>query len=710
MKNICVIGTGYVGLPTAACFADLGNRVVTVDIDERKVEKLKRGEMPIYEPGLEELVERNVKSGRLSFTTSYDEGLENADFVFICVGTPSAVDGEADLKYVRAAAQTIAEKMKAPLIVVNKSTVPVGTGDWTTDIIQRAQPHPIDFAVVSCPEFLREGSAITDFMMPDRTVLGSVNRQAAESVAELYAPLKAPTVITDLRTAEMIKYASNAFLATKISFINEISIICERLGADVTEVARGMGFDKRIGEKFLQAGVGYGGSCFTADETIFALNSPNVIAERIEDYFDKVSAPEIEGDVVTVKVPEGKRVLGFDLTTGKPTLSDVRAITRRPYTGVMVTIQTSMGRELTVTGDHPVIVFSSDSQNPFRIIPAVDVAPGDQVTALMQLPEMVSPTGYNELIVDALKGAKVTSGLGVTLIAVTTVSKKRLDELVIAFQRLGVIPKVKIAVTTGSGENLYSLEIAEHNHSIVLNALLDSVQSGASYPLNRLEKHTSSYTILTVQEVSYQFVNTHVYSLETSTETVIGSSGLINHNCFPKDVKALANMALTHGMHPQLLNAVMEINDFQRKHIILKVRDLVGGNLEGKVIAVLGLAFKENTDDTRESPALTVVRSLMNQGASVRAYDPMAMENVASELKGVVLCETPYEVAENADVIVMLTPWNEFKQLDMGRIRQSMKTPIMVDGRNMYDPETMRKHGFVYRGVGRGFNGEGTAE
>ncbi len=437
MKNICVIGTGYVGLPTAGCFADLGNRVVTVDIDERKIQRLLAGQMPIYEPGLEELVERNVKAGRLSFTTSYEEGLRDAEYVFICVGTPSAVDGEADLKYVRAAAQTIAQTMTHPMIIINKSTVPVGTGDWTAEIISKSQPKPIDFAVVSCPEFLREGSAISDFMKPDRTVLGSNDLKAAEAVAELYEPLNAPIIITDLRTAEMIKYASNAFLATKISFINEISIICERLGADVTEVARGMGYDKRIGSQFLQAGVGYGGSCF------------------------------------------------------------------------------------------------------------------------------------------------------------------------------------------------------------------------------------------------------------------------------PKDVKALANMALTHGMHPQLLNAVMEINDFQRKHIILKIRDLLGGSLEGKTVGVLGLAFKENTDDTRESPASTVVRSLLNQGAHVKAYDPMAMEHAIRELNGIIPCKSAYEAAEGVDALVILTPWNEFKNLDFERIRRTMREPILVDGRNLYDPETMRQHGFVYRGVGRGYNGEG---
>ncbi|MGJ3237708.1 MAG: UDP-glucose dehydrogenase family protein [Anaerolineae bacterium] len=437
MRNICVIGSGYVGLVTGTCFADLGNNVTTVDIDEKKIEGLHRGEMPIYEPGLEELVERNVKAERLHFTTSYEEGLKDAEFVFICVGTPSAVDGEADLKYVRSAAQTIGEKMTHPLIIVNKSTVPVGTGDWTADIIHSSQPEPIDFAVVSCPEFLREGSAITDFMNPDRNVFGSTDREAAKRVAGLYEPLGAETVITDIRTSEMIKYASNAFLATRISFINEMSIICERLGADVTEVARGMGFDKRIGPHFLNAGVGYGGSCF------------------------------------------------------------------------------------------------------------------------------------------------------------------------------------------------------------------------------------------------------------------------------PKDVKALANMALTHGMHPQLLNAVMEINDFQRKQIGLKVRELLDNNLEGKVIGVLGLAFKPNTDDIREAPALTVARTLMNQGAHVRAYDPVAMENVKVEMPNIELVDNPYSVADGADVLILMTEWNEFKQLDLARLKSLMKQPIIVDGRNMYSPERMHDEGFVYRGVGRGFNGEG---
>jgi UDPglucose 6-dehydrogenase len=266
MSKICVIGTGYVGLVTGTCFADLGNYVHCLDIDETRISKLHKGIMPIYEPGLQQLVEQNVKAGRLIFTTNYSDALKDAEIAFIAVGTPSGVDGEADLQYVRQAAESIAELVDSEIIVVNKSTVPVGTGDWVAEVIQKKRNgRQLELNVVSNPEFLREGSAINDFMQSDRVVLGSENRSAAEKVAELYSPLRCPVLITDLRTAEMIKYASNAFLATRISFINEIANVCEELGADVKVVAQGMGLDKRIGSAFLDAGLGWGGSCFPKD-------------------------------------------------------------------------------------------------------------------------------------------------------------------------------------------------------------------------------------------------------------------------------------------------------------------------------------------------------------------------------------------------------------------------------------------------------------
>jgi len=440
MKNIAVAGTGYVGLVTGTCFANLGNKITCIDISEEKIAMLQRGETPIYEPGLSELIQRNVKAGRLHFTTSYDEALADADFVFICVGTPSGVDGEADLRYVRMAAETIAETMDHPLIVVNKSTVPVGTGDWVADIISRKQPAPIDFAVVSCPEFLKEGSAIADFMAADRVVLGSLNADAAEKVAQLHLPLRAPILVTDLRTAEMIKYASNAFLATRISFINEIATICEKLGADVREVAAGMGYDKRIGPHFLNAGLGYGGSCF------------------------------------------------------------------------------------------------------------------------------------------------------------------------------------------------------------------------------------------------------------------------------PKDVKALEHMALVQGSHPSLLRAVMEINRDARRWAVITLRNLLGGKLEDKRIGLLGLAFKPNTDDLREAPAMEIGHLLMNEGAHVSGYDPVAMVHAGKMNPRLRLAEDPYELAQGVDALLVVTEWDEFKHLDMRRIKEGMAQPILVDGRNIYDPEQMAALGFTYRAVGRGNGANGYNE
>jgi len=432
MKNIAVAGTGYVGLSTGTCFADMGNKVTCIDISEEKINMLRQGKVPIYEPGLSELILRNVKAGRLHFTTNYAEAMVDADYVFICVGTPSGVDGEADLQYVRMAAQSVAQHMQHPMIVVNKSTVPVGTGDWVADIITRSLPEPMQFDVVSCPEFTREGSAIHDFMNPDRVVLGSRNPDAAEKVAQLHLPLRTRIVITDLRTAEMIKYASNAFLATKISFINEIAAICEKLGADVQEVAVGMGYDKRIGPHFLNAGLGYGGSCF------------------------------------------------------------------------------------------------------------------------------------------------------------------------------------------------------------------------------------------------------------------------------PKDVKALEHMALVHGSHPSLLRAVIDINRDARRWALLTLRDLLGGRITDRRIGIMGLAFKPNTDDLREAAALDISRMLQNEGAFVSAYDPVAMAGAARMNSELHLVEDPYELADNADALLVCTEWNEFKQLDLARIKNSMRQPIMVDGRNLYEPEKMHELGFIYRAVGRG--------
>ncbi|MHB8509064.1 MAG: UDP-glucose dehydrogenase family protein [Candidatus Dormibacteria bacterium] len=425
------MGSGYVGLSTGACLADLGNSVIALDINEDRIRALRRGRVPFYEPGLSEMILRNHRGGRLSFTSSYPEALRDAEFVFLAVGTPMGKRGDADVSAVKSAARSIGENLDHPLVVINKSTVPIGTGDLVTQIITAARPHEIPFAVVSNPEFLREGSALADFMNPDRVVLGAHDPKSAAAVAELYRPLEAPVLITDLYTAEMIKYASNAFLATKISFINEMARICERLEADVTVVAEGMGMDKRIGRGFLDAGIGYGGSCF------------------------------------------------------------------------------------------------------------------------------------------------------------------------------------------------------------------------------------------------------------------------------PKDVKALTRMAEQMGYHPELLQSVMDINQDQRRLVVDRLRELLG-SLRGQNIGVLGLSFKPNTDDIRDAPALDIIDSLLQKGAKVTVYDPAAMPNARLHLNGgVVFAKDAYGAARKADAIAVLTEWNEFRGLDLDRVKRLMRRPVIVDGRNIWEPSEMRERGFVYKGIGR---------
>ena len=429
--NITVVGTGYVGLTTGVCFADLGNSVTCIEINPEKLELLRSGKSPIYEPGLEELQERNMRAGRLRFTDDYTVGMAEARLIFITVGTPMGDDGAADLTYVKAAARGIGQHLTRDAIIIDKSTVPVGTGDMVFTIIAEHATPGVSFAVVSNPEFLREGSALSDFFRPDRIVLGSTDRKAAEEVAELHAPLGTQVIITDLRTAEMIKYASNAFLATRISFINEIAQICEKLGADVREVARGMGADKRIGPHFLDAGLGYGGSCF------------------------------------------------------------------------------------------------------------------------------------------------------------------------------------------------------------------------------------------------------------------------------PKDVLALHHMAASSGCHPQLLQAVMDINQSARDRFVSRVQTLLG-DLSDKCVGVLGLSFKPNTDDMREAPSIDIIKALQAGGVRVKAYDPVAMANAGEFVPEVTFCATAYDVAKEADALLLVTEWNEFKQLNWEKIRSFMRQPIVIDGRNLYDPAEMAARGFVYWGVGRG--------
>ncbi len=429
--NICVIGTGYVGLVTGCVFSDLGNDVICVDKNPEKVAMLRRGEMPIYEPGLEELVKRNVDDKRLSFTEDVASAVENSEVVFICVGTPPLPSGDPDMSFIQECAKTIAASLNRYKVIVNKSTVPVGTGDMVREIIETNRRRPVDFDVVSNPEFLREGSAIKDTLEPDRIVIGAPNKLVAMKILELYAPLERPMIITDVASAEMIKYASNAFLATKISFANSIANICDAVGADVIQVIKGMGMDQRIGSAFLNAGLGYGGSCF------------------------------------------------------------------------------------------------------------------------------------------------------------------------------------------------------------------------------------------------------------------------------PKDSSALLRTAEKNGFDFALLRAVIEVNKDMPIRFIDRMRTAMDGSFKGKTIGVLGLAFKPNTDDMRDAKSVEIIASLLADGATVKAYDPIAIENTRPIFPQITYTKNAYDAAEGADALVIVTEWNEFKLLNMEKIHDSMAKPLIFDGRNIYDPVKLRRTGFEYHCVGR---------
>jgi UDPglucose 6-dehydrogenase len=431
--NICIIGTGYVGLVTGACLAEFGMSLVCVDNDRQKIELLRQGKVTIHEPGLEDLVAKNMREGRLSFSTSIEEGVKSSLVIFIAVGTPSDADGSADLKFVEEVAEEIARNMDGYKVVVVKSTVPVGTCRRLKQLIKDRQVRPTPFDIVSNPEFQREGSAIEDFMRPDRVTIGAESEQAVAIMKDIYSALyiiETPFVITSLETAEMIKYASNSFLATKISFINEIANLCEAVGADVHHVARAMGLDGRIGKKFLHPGPGYGGSCF------------------------------------------------------------------------------------------------------------------------------------------------------------------------------------------------------------------------------------------------------------------------------PKDTRALWKMAQESGYSFKILDAVIKANEEQKKRMVGKIIEKVG-DLKGKTIGVLGLAFKPNTDDIRESSSIVIIQGLLDMGAKVKAFDPAAMEEAKAVLPGIEFGKDAYDVARGADALVLATEWNQFRRLDLTHIKELLKAPVFIDLRNVYDPDQMKRLGFDYCGVGR---------
>lgn len=428
--NIIVIGTGYVGLVSGTCLAEMGHRVVCIDNDQGKIRTLKSGKMPIYEPGLEELVHKNVKAKRLSFSTSIADSIAKADAAFIAVGTPPRSDGSADLSYVENVAREIASNMKKYLVIVEKSTVPVETCEWIKKTVLRYNRKKVAFDIVSNPEFLREGTAVQDFLKPDRVVVGAESARARDIMKKIYDPLKAPIHFTDPKSAELIKHASNSFLATKISYINAVANLCEQVGANVEDVAQGMGADKRIGRSFLNAGCGFGGFCF------------------------------------------------------------------------------------------------------------------------------------------------------------------------------------------------------------------------------------------------------------------------------PKDLEAFAWISKKLGVDFPILESVRKINEDQKSKLVRKVEEALW-ILQGKTIGVLGLAFKPNTDDMRFAPSLDIIRLLQERGAKIQAYDPISMENAKKLLKNVVLKDSLYEAAKGADCLLILTEWDDFRKMDLAKIKKNLGHPTIIDGRNLFEPKEMKKLGFVYHSIGR---------
>jgi UDPglucose 6-dehydrogenase len=881
LSRVAVIGAGYVGLTTAACLADLGNEVVVVDVNREKIDLLLKHQVPFYEPGLAELVRRNAESHRLRFTTSYADAVPGAEYAIIAVSTPEGEGGEADLSYVEAAAGSIADHMTGPLVVVNKSTVPPLTGDMVSEVLRRRNTEHVAH-VVSNPEFLREGSAIQDFMHPDRVVVGGHDRGAAEKVAKLYEPLMAPILITpNIYTAEMVKYASNAFLAARISFINEIARICERVDADAKLVAEGMGLDKRIGPHYLDAGIGYGGSCLAGEETVLVRRAGKVSLESLERTFKEFEPSN------------AVEVLAWDPLSGRVEYLPVSAATMRPFEGDIVEVRTKMGRRVLCTPDHPFA--TRGGIKPAEQLTTTDWLPlaveGPQVSApvttfqtldglaaaqLERSAVIVRPAarvlegvrardlrpvlamarshdvmragalrlvehqdlglsldgamfktatngtevplefdstpafwrivglylaeghvgkdgrrrrmqwsfnhhGEEDLVEEvreywASQGVKVdvrhlptttavvlssrilagfwlgTLGLGSNcndarlpdqiwtqppehkrallagywrgdgswsfiaggpsvILECGTTSRELADGLLRLLADLGVVASMRVGRTAKSTRDTYWLRISgadqveglldlvpEADRPAILDSVARQKKRIAPTGYRRDGTHTAWVRVVDVKRRPFSGA---VYSLEVpGAHTFVTTGGLVTHNCFPKDVKALAALAERFDYHPELLHAVMDINRDQRMLVIDKLRETIDG-LNQKVIGLLGLAFKPNTDDLREAPSLDIAKVLLAAGARVRGYDPAAMERMQAILPDLEYTKDAYELAAGADALIVITEWNEFRHLDMVRIKASMRTPVVIDGRNIYVPSEMRDIGFTYRGIGR---------
>ena len=901
-EPIGVVGVGWVGLVTASCFAELGHPVVARDILPEKVAALSRGELTIHEPGLDDLVARNAE--RLTFTTEMDELLDAAKLLFVCVDTPPTRSGDADLSRVRSVVAELRDDSEHVLIM--KSTVPAGTGAT----IRRDLPG---VAYVSCPEFLKEGSAVEDFMHPDRVVIGADPgyERASDAVAALYEPLGGDVVRTDVASAEMIKLASNAFLATKISFVNEIANVCEEVGADVGEVARGMGLDQRIGPSFLRAGIGYGGSCFDGDETLLVRHHGTAKLVSFEDLWELAGGNEAAGETEAI-APADLWAWSWVPGEAKPEWMPVSVLTKRDYDGEMVEIRTKMGRRVRVTGDHPVIVGDGCDDEVVTTVKAEEVTEADWLPLAGGVGEQFAPEAYPAIgaIEDAIPAGQVIvrperreiealrqrsvaertaildhprgqaqrmgdiarngalrlpeaceaemdlhgAALGTARNGTYIPERLAVDE---AFWRVvglyvaeghvaedrgrsgaerrritwsfhptkeehlvqevagfwrsqGVKARVYSAPTSrcvqvssrilaewwigilGLGRNSYeqrvpdllweqtserkwaflsgvwegdgSWSLINHGPSVILEfgtisdiladgvaRLLGELGLVCSWRRGRTAKSTKDTNWLRVSgadqvERAIQLVPESqrpqvveamkqqskriapsgyrrfggsqmawvrvakamkarfqgpVYSLEVpGSQTVATSGGLTLHNCFPKDVSALKMLAGNTGYHFQLLNAVIEVNELQKRRVVQKLAGHLG-SLVGKRVALLGLAFKPQTDDMREASSLVLAARLQGEGAEVVAYDPVAAEAARDLLDGVELRDSALDALDGADAVVLVTEWPEFGELDWSEAASRMANPLVIDGRNFLDPNQLVAAGFEYEGIGR---------
>jgi UDPglucose 6-dehydrogenase len=875
LEPIGVIGVGWVGLVTAACFAELGHEVWARDIVPEKIESLERGEVPIHEPGLPELVAKNAQ--RLHFTTDMQPVLEHTRLLFVCVDTPPTYSGDADLSRVEAVLAELGDSSEHALVM--KSTVPVGTGRS----IQRRRPGT---GYVSNPEFLKEGTAVQDFMKPDRVVIGADEGSAefADRVEALYAPLAANILRADVASAEMIKLASNAFLATKISFINEIANVSEELGADVVTVAEGMGLDDRIGPKFLRAGIGWGGSCFPGDETVLVRQHGRPTLLSLERLWARLAEESTAaGGVIE---PEGLEVLAWDPDGRRARFLPVMAATRRDFDGELVELRTKMGRRIRCTPDHPWVVADaglgdlrvsradeltdehwlplaqgvnspSDAAALASLASAVETGgaaaeriavrpasglvaelvgrPVAERRAILSGPQGVSQRTFDVKRSGALSLAELQldsafwrmaglymaeghtsvepSGGGVRYRICwsfhPTKEEHLVDELVAYWLRHGVEARVRSMATTrqvnvssrllgswwlhtlGMGRTSYEQRLPdliwdrpEGDKWALLSALWegdgswslvnggpgvalefgtvsDELADGvlrllgdlgvvARWKVGRTAKSTKDTHWITISgadqvrksialvpqaergkvlssvagqakriaPTSYRrspagdawvrvtgaartSFSGPVYSLEVpGAHTFVTSGGLVTHNCFPKDVQALKQLAGNSGYHFQLLTAVIDVNELQKRRTIGKLQKHLG-SLVGKEIALLGVAFKPNTDDIREATSLVLSGRLAGGGAHVRVYDPVAAAKADGLLAGAEVAASALDAVDGADAVVLVTEWPEFAELDWDEVKRRMRTPIVIDGRNFLDREALLAAGFTYEGIGR---------